>query len=180
MALPTPPGVARRLCEIQKRGRPAGQRIVASRACSGRVVGSDETRWVARSAASFTEVANWLGTGDSPGYLSSWWLASQPSERGGQASSVRMYRGRLCSAFAAASSSACQRRSCSVVAAASGRAGIAAAPHRARTARVRRTVATSAPVSSRRGARVSALVMLCHSVWASIKPCPHPHGFCFQ
>ena len=56
-ALPTPPGVARRRYESQKRGSPGGQRIVASRVCSGRRVGSDEMRWVAVAAPPLIEVA---------------------------------------------------------------------------------------------------------------------------
>ena len=71
-ALPTPPGVARRLCESQKRGKPGGQRIVASRVCSGRTVGSEGMFLVAASASWLTETAKRLETGASPGNLSSW------------------------------------------------------------------------------------------------------------
>ena len=136
-ALPTPPGVARRRCESQKRGKPGGQRIVASRVCSGRRVGSDEMRWVAVSASPFIEVAYWLGTGGSPGNLSSWWLASQPKASGGASSSCRMYRGRLRCVSAASSSSACQVRSRSLVASARGRLGITLEVHRRRIVRAR-------------------------------------------
>ena len=144
-ALPTPPGVALRRCEIQNRGRPGGQRIAVSRAVAGRFVGSDEIRVAALSASSLTEVANRLGTGGSPGNLSSWWLASHPRVSGGASNSFRMYRGRLCSRAAASSSTTCQLRSWALVASASGRWGASVEAHRRRIARARRTLATSAP-----------------------------------